>query len=386
MPAVDRRTDQGLLTGLRPQLVLPLPGLQVEPGRPVVRLHVGVDAERLTGLPVVDLVEPVLPGMEHELPALAVLKQDVLSRRGVVIIGVAGRLLEIPVQLPGVEVQRDGRRRVEIPARSPAVRVGVEAFVTAIVIVRIGVADTDEDLVIVIVDRPRLPRAAAAPLPGVALPGRQCSRIIPSGRIEDPLDVTASRIDAEDLALDRILAAVLSDDEQTGVDEGRGSTEADGVLLGVHELLVPEHLPGRLVQCDEVTIGLAHVDPSVADRQAPRVGEERAGDDRFVHLGDIGPEPLPGFGIELPNRRGVGRHVHVTVDDQGCALEAHAHFAGLEDPDGPQLLDITRGDLIERAVPPPGVSRSMVRAPVLGWTVLHLVCGRASLRRGRRQH
>ena len=205
-----------------------------------------------------------------------------------------------------------------------------------------------------------MPRAPAAPLPRVALPSRQCSRIIPSSRIEDPLDVTAPGIDAEDLALDRILAAVLSDDEQTGVDEGPGATEADGVLLGIHELLVPEHLPARLVQCDEVTVGLAHVDPSVADRQAPRVGEERAGDDRFVHLGDIRPDPLSGFGIELPDRRRVGRHVHVTVDDQGCALEAHSHFAGLEDPDGPQLLDIACVDLVERAIPPPSVCRSMV--------------------------
>src|SRR2546430_9683190 len=119
--------------------------------------------------------------------------------------------LPLPDALPisGVEVEGDRRRGVEISAGSPAVGVRVQALVTTVVVVGIRVPDPDEDLVVLVIDGPRLPGSATAIPPGVALPGRQGFRVVPPRRVEDPLDVAGLGVDPEDLSLDRILAAVL---------------------------------------------------------------------------------------------------------------------------------------------------------------------------------
>ena len=127
------------------------------------------------------------------------------------------------------------------------------------------------------------------------------------------------------------------------------------------------------IEADNAAIGEAHVHAPVTDRQAPRVGEKRAGHDGFVHLRDIRPDPFTGDGIELPDRRRVDGDIHSPVDDQRRTVQTHSRVTGLEDPDRAQFLDVRGVDLVQRAVAPRRVHGAMVGAPVLIRAVPDLV-------------
>ena len=168
MAAVDSRANQRALANLGPQHVLKLARFQIETARPVLALLGWVHVHGLAALGLVHVVETVLARVENQALAV-VLKQDVLARSGVV--GITRRFLEVPVQLTGIQVQSDRGGGVQVVARAPGVGVRVTALITAIVVVRIRVARTYQDLIVGEVHGAGLPGAAAAVLPRVTAPG-----------------------------------------------------------------------------------------------------------------------------------------------------------------------------------------------------------------------
>ena len=103
-----------------------------------------------------DVVESVLARMQHQFLA-TVLEEDIFAHRGIVIVRIAGGFHEEPVQLAGIQIQGNGGRGVPVLARPPGVRVHVHALVAAIIIVRVGVPGTDDDLVVGVIDGSGLP-------------------------------------------------------------------------------------------------------------------------------------------------------------------------------------------------------------------------------------
>ena len=105
---------------LRRIIVDRLAGLLVEAGSPV-HLGEGLAAQELAVGAVEDVVEAVAIGLRDHLAHLAA-DVDVVELGdgdGVVVPALVGDGLEIPFQLPGIDVERDDRARVEIVAGAP---------------------------------------------------------------------------------------------------------------------------------------------------------------------------------------------------------------------------------------------------------------------------
>ena len=383
MATVDSRANQGALASLGPQHVLELARFQIEATGPVLGLLGGVNVHGLATGGLVNVVETVLARVQNQGLAF-VLEHDVLARRGVVVIGIARGFLEVPVQLAGIQVQGDRRRGVQVVAGAPAVGVGITAGVAAIVIIRIRIARTDQDLVVGVINGAGLPGAAAAVLPRVAAPGCEGCRVAAASGVEGPLEVAILRIQTEDAAFNRILATVLANDQKIGIDEGGSAAEAGGVLLGVDELAVPEDLCGILVNRHHAAIGQAHVQAAVANGGAAGVREHGARHNGLVHLRHERPDALAGCAVDLPDRGRVGGQVNIAANGQRRAVQAGiaaaaAAAARQEDPCRFQLGHVVLGDLIQRAVPPGLVGGAMVCAPVLSRAVPDTVGARTAM-------
>src|SRR5262245_42072896 len=240
----------------------------------------------------------------------------------------------MPLHLAGRQVEGDRRGGVEVVARAVAISLWIAALVTAIVVVGIRVADAEQDLIVGIVDRARLPAAPAPKLPRVALPRRERLRIVAAGGIECPLDGAVFRVDPEDAALNRIFATVLPDHQEIGADEGASTGEARRVLRRVDEPLLPHQFAVLFVDGHQPAVGRADIDPPVADADAARVGEERAGRYGLVEFRLEGPDALARRGIDLVNIGRVDRDIHRAVDHKRGAVHTLVLAARLEEPDG----------------------------------------------------
>jgi hypothetical protein len=177
--------------------------------------------------------------------------------RGVVVPDVVVDLLEVPLELPRAQVERDDRGGVEVlagPAAAEPVRAGVAC----------GEVQKPE----LVVDRRRLPdRPSAAQVRLRA--GRPClaTRLARGGgRVPAPHRAAVGRVERLEERPRPVLRAHDADvDLAVDVDRRGGDRLAE---LPVDELPRPDLLPRLLIERDHLAVELPDVDATVADRDA----------------------------------------------------------------------------------------------------------------------
>src|SRR5581483_3134061 len=252
-------------------------------------LLAGVLRHRLLGdaverLPrrAVEHVEPAgLRRLRDPLVPAGVEEHD--RARGVVVPDVVMDLLEVPLELPRLQVERDDRGGVEVLAGP-----------LAAVPVRAGVAGREVDEPELRVDGRRLPDGGAAPQV-LLRPGRPglAARLVRSGRrVPAPEKLAARRVDRLQERARRVLGP---DDADVDLPVGVGGRGGDRLAeLPLHELLAPDDLPGALVERDHLAVELPEIDAAVADRDAAVEPAAADGGDRLVDAGGVLLQDLAG--------------------------------------------------------------------------------------------
>ena len=136
-------------------------------------------------------------------------------------------------------------------------------------------------------------------------------------------------------------------------------------------MIAPQHVTRFHREGLHPAIHESHVDSVVAGRPAPGVAEERTGYDRFIHIRNIRPNPLPRGAVYFPHRGGIRERIQRSVNSQRGTLHPSLAKAGIENPRDPQVSNVVGVDLIHRAVPPT-VGVPMVGAPVSVGTVFKI--------------
>ena len=251
--------------------------------------------------------------------------------------GLARRVLEVPLDLPGLRVQGEGRVGVEgvLPRRHAAARRHP----------RLGLGGADEEEAEVGVVAPRYPRVAARAQVRRGVAPRRVVGVAGEGDGgRAPQLVAGVGVVAGDEAglLGVALAAVGAGDDDAVGDDGAGVLAE---ALRVVVLDRPPHLLARArVEGDEGRVGPREVElVAVEGEGAGGAGARVVGQPRAVHPDDVaghrvdGPDDVPGAGEE---------HDAVVHDRRRLVV------AG-PDRDGPrelQVADVVARDLVEGAV------------------------------------
>ena len=141
-------------------------------------------------------------------------------------------------------------------------------------------------------------------------------------------------------------------------DHERRRRDCVGVLeIADHD--VPEDFASLPVQCHEVCVESAHVQPVTED---PKAAVDRPATDRGRKVGwqpaAIAPHRTARAPIDRPRLVVVPGHVQNAVDNERRVFEAapgEARHIGLEHPLRDESRDILRRQLFQRAVPLPSV-------------------------------
>ena len=292
------------------------------------------------GLAVANDVDDVVLGDRVEVPRLV------------------RQVLVVPLQLSGIEVERDGRHRVEVVApthvgdpRSRVPRTEVEEVGGGIV--RAGVPD-----------------GAPANLPRVGGPGLAAGLTRRGDRVPAPETLAGLRIERLDEAPRPHLPRAGDADDHLALDDERRLRHEVPVGV-VGDRRVPDRFAGLRFEGDEMRVQRAEDHPVLVERHAAVVWNDA--DERPDVLRD--PPLVPPQGLAGDRVQGVhavegegrgGREHHAVVDDRRRLLIPDRSSG--EDELRHQLLDIGGGDLIERAVAPARV-RPVVHEPVGGVAV-----------------
>ena len=301
--------------------------------------------ERLPGRAVEEVQPARLPGRADPLHRVAVVldvEQDRRSRR-VVVPDVVVDLLEAPFDLPGVLVDRDDRRRVEVVALA----VAAEPVVA-------GIARRDvEEVQVLVVRGGRPDRGAAAQVRrGVLRPGLAPGLARAGNHVGAPDAVARFGVDR---LQEPARAVVRADDADVDlpVEEERGAGD-HLALLPLDELAGPERAAGIRVECDDLAVELAEVEAAVADRDA---SVQPAAADRGDLLADVRlvlPEDLPAVDRDGEHVVVAGRDVDDAVLDDRLALarvlRGNAGAVEVRPPDALELSHVRGVDVVERRV------------------------------------
>src|SRR6185437_11025927 len=176
------------------------------------------------------IADAVAVGVQHQLLAVDV-DHDVLGHR-VVIVGVVRRLLEVPLDLAGVGVERQRRIRVEVVA-------GAEGVVP----IRARIADAPVDRVAAwLVGAGDPGRAAAGDFRVVvALPGLDAGLALAGDGVGAPDLLLGVEVGCRDPAADAVFGAGDAGDRHVLDDQRRAGD--DFALVGVGDLALPLDLP-----------------------------------------------------------------------------------------------------------------------------------------------
>ena len=346
--AAHRRPNARILHALARHRIGLAPGERLDEGRrgeefPVFAIErvdvselVGLD-DRLQCLPVADDVDHVMLGDR------------------VVVERLVRQVLVEPLHLPGVEVERDGRHRVETVALA---HVGDP---------RRRVSGPEVEEVRRRIVRPRMPDRRAADLPRVGGPGLAAGLTGGGNRVPSPLALAGVGIEGLDESARSHLARSGHPDDDLAFHDERSLGHEVAVRV-VHDLRLPDLLAGLRVERDEMRVQraedhavLVERDPAVVGNQA----DERA--DVVGNLALVPPERHTGDGVHrvhaIERQRGRRREHHAVVHDRRRLLVAEG--AAREDPLRHQLLDVARIDLVERAEAPAAVG-AVVHEPLRG--------------------
>src|SRR5436190_10287394 len=215
--ASDPGADEGRLAEPRRVAADELARLRVDALHPVVDVVHRPHVLDLAVGPVVHEHEAALVLVDQQLLAVAV-EDQALPESGVVVPVVVRNLLEVPLQIAVVRIERQDGRRVEVIARARL----------APVVVRRGVGRAPVHEVQGRVVGARHPAAAAPELPGVAAP----ALLIVLDRVELPRLLAVGDVQGPDLALDRQFPRGLAQDDLVLDDQGR-PREVAAALLGI---------------------------------------------------------------------------------------------------------------------------------------------------------
>ena len=358
-------------------------GLHVDPFGPG-HGHVALGRQKLAGLAVEHVEEAVLRRLHDHFARSAVdleVGQDHLLRRREVP-ALAGRRLVVPDQRAVVGIEGNDRRQVEVVA---AARAAVQPVPGR------AVAGADVDQIELGIVGERVPHRA--PTPGfprcVRAPGfrrplhrlgidrmlRLVGRLeLARHRVEAPHQFARLGLVCRDIATHAVLGAAVADDDVALGDARRAGDRVGLFLIDRDDF--PHRLAGVGIERDQPAVEHAHEDLPLVHGDAPvhhvAAGQAVVG---LVDPGVVTPQPLAGGRIEGEDDAPRTGRVHDTVDDDRGGLEATIG-AGVEAPGKPQIGDVVRVDLIERAEALLEVG-SAVDAPVAGVGI-----GGLSLRRG----
>src|SRR5438309_7206704 len=204
--AGDPGADEGRLAEAWRAAAHALARLRVDALHPVVHVVHRPHALDLAVGPVIHEHEAALVLVDQQLLAVAVYDQALAEPRVVVPV-VVRNLLEVPLEIAVVRIERQDGRRVEVVARARLAPVVVRR--------RVGRAPVDEVQGRVV--GARHPAAAAPELPGVAAP----ALLIVLDRVELPGLLAVGDVQGPDLALDRQFARGLAQDDLVLDDQRR---------------------------------------------------------------------------------------------------------------------------------------------------------------------
>ena len=268
----------------------------------------------------------------------------------VIVVIVAGGVLEVPLQLAALDVERHARVGVEVVARTIF---GVEHRHR---IARAPVGGLGFGVI-----RTRHPHAAAAGLPAVgvarfvALPGFRTRLALVGHRIEAPQLVARIDLQRRDIAAGRPVTIGLADQHLVAHHQ-RCSNEA---FAGPADLLVPDHVAGFAVAGDHVAIEEPTDDQFARERETT-MRDQEAGRGVLLDAGIAGPDEFGGLAVryvELVGRAPGVRHIKEAIVGQRRGFDrANAEATRLGATDGccrdhMQTCDVAGVDLVERRKP-----------------------------------
>ena len=329
------------------------PGLHIHPGGPGDR-GVGLCGQQFPGLPVQDVKETVLGRLHDDLARFATefqLSQDHVLGGGIVP-GFPGSGLVVPHITAIVRLEGDNRGQKQVIAAIRAANLPVPGR---------AVADPDVQEIEFRVVRHGVPDSAAAanhppltappglggPLEGVIFEtvGR-----IARHRVKAPGHLAVIQVVGADITAHTVLAAAIAD-EQLVLDDARRAGNGVGPL-GVGGLHLPTHRAIRRIQADQATVEGTKI-------QAPLVIGDTAINDVAAavhrpvarHLGIEKPQQLSRAGVVGVHHAPGAAGINNAVDDQRGRF--HTPRGGvIKIPGQPQLRDITRVDIGQRAEAP----------------------------------
>ncbi len=197
----------------------------------------------------------------------------------------------------------------------------------------------------------RDPDRRPAALPGFAGPGVVAELAGPGNRVRLPDLLARLGIERRDETADAALAARDTDHDQPVNGQRRHRDVVTTVV--VLDAGFPGNLSGYGVECHEDRVERRHVDLVAVQRDAAigRMPETNIG----RHLAPVHPQHVAVARIDREQLVQRRRHEHdAVVDDRRCLMPLGD--AGVHGPYRPQLVDIARVDLIERAIAPAVVS------------------------------
>ncbi len=270
----------------------------------------------------------------------------------VVVPRIVRRVLEVPRELAGVDVQGDDRVGIEVVAGTRLRIVGGNRIAGA----------PDRELRGRVVGT-GLPDAAAAGLPRVVLVFPRLAARIAGLRhyIPAPQLVSGARVECRDpSARSSVARAVHDDDLAFGGNRRRKEFLAAAELIRDGDLLVPHDLAVRAVHSDDAAVGQVRDDQVFPQRDAARARDVAfVLDSRIGHPHQLALVRLAR--VDLVERAPSVGGVHEPVVDErihltfGAVLSDILHAAQRERPDHPQVFDVLAIDLGELGISGRGV-------------------------------
>ncbi len=256
--------------------------------------------------------------------------------------------LEVPDILAGIRLHRDDRGGIKAVAGAIGVAIGR--------VPRFGIGGPEIDQVGDRVIGDRIPhRAAAAKLPELARPGLGRGfqvlallrlRGIARHGVEAPAFVPGFGIEGGQIAAGEIFGTGRTDQDHA-LRHPRRPGDRHVRSFGDGQL-VPGHLAGLLIECDQPPVERADIDlvaierDAAVDRVAAHIDQLFARD-----LGVVGPLERPGLGvIGLHHRPGGGDVEDAIVHQRRGFLPARGIEIG--EPGHAELADVLVVDLVER--------------------------------------
>ena len=224
-------------------------GLGIEPLGPVQIVDVLAALDEFASGPIQRIEKPVASEMADDLSALAINRGVVqhVDAHFVVVPRVVRRVLEVPSQLAGVDIQRHRRVGVEIVAGT-----------RLRIVLRDRVAGTPDGEFRCGVVGAGLPETSAARLPGVilVLPGFAARFTRLRHRVPPPEFLTGPRVECRDPAARFCVACPVSDDDlAVGRNRSRQEFFPAAELVGDRHHPVPHDFALVAVDCNHAAVG-----------------------------------------------------------------------------------------------------------------------------------